>query len=133
MPPTLIAPDLAKALATADSGSSALNVFVKVAIPKHATTPAARAQEAANIVARVEKYTRETPKFQFRDNDSVLQVKAHRDFLLELVRQPEILEATQVPGFNSAMIEPARKRDVDASVIDTKFTAPRRTTPRGNR
>jgi hypothetical protein len=133
MSPPVIAPELAKALETPDTGATALNVFLKVAMPEHAATPALRAAEAAKIVLRVGKQSQEPPKFQFRDTDCVLQVKANKDFVRELVRQPEILEAKQVPSFSSAMIEPAGKRDVDASKIDTAYSAPRRTTPRGNR
>ena len=126
-----IAPDLALALKTPSQGSPPLNVFVKLQIPEHAATPQERAEEVAKVVRRVVNNTRETPKFQFRDSDRVLHVKANKDFMRELVKQPEILEAKSVPSISSAMIEPTRKRDVDASAIDTRFDAPRRTTPRG--
>jgi len=126
-----ISPTLAKALESASSGSEPVNVFLKVQLPKHAATATERAQEAAKIVKRVEKQTADSPKFQYRDLDSVLQVKAGTDFVRELIRQPEVLEAKEVPGYTlSAKIEPVNKRDVDASEIDTPYQAPRRTTPR---
>jgi len=126
-----ITPELTKALESASSGSEPVNVFLKVQLPKHAATPTERAQEAAKIVKRVEQQSKDSPKFQYRDLDSVLQVKAGCDFVRELIRQPEILEAREVPGYSSAIIEPVKKRDVDPSEIDTPYTPPRRTTPRG--
>jgi hypothetical protein len=125
----VIAPDLAKALKGAGPNQQPLNVFVKIA--RYAGTPVERSEQAAKIVKRVEARTHVTPKFQYRDLDGVLQVKANVEFLRELVRQPEILEAREVPGFTSALIEPVKQRDVDESEIDTPYAARRRKTPRG--
>ena len=126
-----IAPELAKTLESASGGSESVNVFLKVQLPKHAATPTERAQEAAKIVQRVEKQTSGSPKYQYRDLDSVLQVKAGTEFVRELIRQPEILEAKEVPGHSSAKIEPVKKREVDPGEIDTPYDSSRRTTPRG--
>ena len=131
MSSAVIAPELAKSLESSGHESPLLNVFVKVRLPNSAGTADERAQAAATIVKRVEMHTKTTPKFQFRDTDSVLQVKANTDFVRELVRQPEIVEAKTVPTYSSAMIEPVRQRDVDADAINTPYAAPRRTTPRG--
>lgn len=121
---------LAKAL---ESGARSvpLNVFAKVSLPKTASREE-RATHVASLIQRVERAARATPKFYFRDADSVLQVKAPPEFVRELVVQPEVVAASEVPNFDSAMIDPVRRREVDASEIDRPIIH-RRTIPRGRR
>jgi hypothetical protein len=135
----LIDPTLELELSGKHDPQDPLNVFLKVALPKSASTSEARATTAANLIKRVERAIKRvehaaaiTPKFQYRDLDGVLQVKAPREFLRQLIKEPEVQSASIVPHFESALIEPVARREVDDQAIDRPI-ASRRRTPRGRR
>lgn len=115
----LIDPKLEMALHTA---VGPLNVFAKFKTSRASKSATKRAED---LISRVAKKTKESPKFDFRDLDSVLHVSANRRFIEELLRQPEIVSASMVPDLGSAMIEPRNSHEVSEAVISHP-TYPRR-------
>lgn len=115
---TQIDPRLERAL---NSGGGPLNIFAKFKprVPKDPTA------SAKSLITRVAKKTKESPKFDYRDLDSVLHVSANRRFIEELLKQPEIVSASMVPDLDSAMIEPLNPHEVSEAEI-AHPTYPRR-------
>jgi hypothetical protein len=113
-----IDPKLERALL---SGVGPLNVFAKFRpkVPEEATA------SAKSLITRVAKKTKESPKFDYRDLDSVLHVSANPRFIEELLRQPEIVSASMVPDLDSALIEPLNPHEVSEAEISHP-TYPRR-------
>jgi hypothetical protein len=106
-----------------------VNIFAKLKSVSGAdkSAPAVdRSERAAAVVERVAKLITGTkPRFHYRDLDSVLQVNADPRFIQELLRQPEIAEASSVPDLGSAYIAPVGRREVAAKDI-SEPTFPRR-------
>ena len=114
-----IDPKLERALKT---DQRSLNIFAKLKVTQGSPDLSARAEAVVNRVARK---TQQTPRFQFRNLDSVLHVNANRAFIRELLRQPEIAGASMVPDVTSALIPPLNPHEVDESEI-AEPTFPRR-------
>ena len=116
---THIDPGLAAAL---QSGAGPFNIFAKF---KPTASSEAAPVMADQLITRIAKLTNESPRFDFRDLDSVLHVCANRRFIKELIRQPEIVSASIVPDRGGAMIEPINSHEVSESEI-SRPTYPRR-------
>ena len=117
----LIDPQLKRALDA--HPSSRLNIFAKVQTPTHVQGSTAY---ATALIQRVATKTAESlPRFYYRDLDSVLQLNANPKFIHELLRQPEVVEASIVPDLGSAFMEPIKQRDVPDTAI-SEPTFPRR-------
>ena len=104
-----------------DSGAGPLDIFAKFK-PKGTKSATLFASQ---LMTRVAKLTKESPRFDYRDLDSVLHVRANRQFIRELIRQPEIVSASMVPDRGSAMIEPVHTREAQETEI-SRPTYPRR-------
>src|SRR6185503_3899318 len=117
MAPARIDPSLAEALNDEDSAATPLNVFLKVDLPKAATS-AEREGQARDVVERVRRALKLTPKVQYRELDRTLHVLAPREFVKALVEQPEVVAASAAPSFDSALIPPIGVKDVDPKAID---------------
>src|SRR2546428_10583308 len=115
-----IDPRLADALNDEAARLAPLNVFLKVDLPKAATS-AERAEHARGIVERVRELVsamKVPPKFQYREFDRTLHVLAPGVFVKKLVEQPEVVAASAAPSFDSAMIPPVSEKQVDIDAID---------------
>jgi predicted component of type VI protein secretion system len=100
-------PQLQQAL---QGGNTPLSVFAKFKATPESASP-------DDVVTRVTHLTRLQAKYNFRDLDSVLHVSANPTFIKELIKQPEIVDASVVPQYTSALIPPVNPRDVPASAI----------------
>jgi hypothetical protein len=100
-------PQLQEAL---QGGSGPLSVFAKFRSTSKSASP-------DDVVTRVTHKTQQQAKYNFRDLDSVLHVNANPTFIRELIQQPEIVDASMVPQFTSALIPPVNQRDVPPSAI----------------
>jgi hypothetical protein len=85
---------------------------------KPAISDASSQELVSRVVDRVTRQTGIEPQVEYRNTDRVLHVLAPVRFLERLLTQPEIAEASPVPGYTSAMIPPRDVRVVSEHAID---------------
>jgi hypothetical protein len=91
------------------------------------TSDVSAQEQVRRVVKRVTRQTQINPQIDYRNTDRVLHVRAPVKFLERLLTQPEVLEASPVPSYSSALIAPRDVHVVPEEAIDKPVTRARRT------
>jgi hypothetical protein len=119
-----IHPQLRTDISSAAAHALPVQAFIRF---RPATSDLSAQELVTRVVDRVTRQTQINPQVDYRNTDRVLHIRAPAKFLERLLTQPEVLEASPVPTYTSALIPPRDVHVVSEQAINKPVARARRT------